>query len=255
MKKMIIILVLLSIIPIVFAQDQYLERDITPNMSMNTYNVISFDLFERLNFQQGDLKDLVKHDFNESMLVYKIFCDKTLPGFVSRPFDLTHRHNFSLMEGFLNRDLNLTSFNKGAQHSLFFWKRMNEINGRSGLSIIKSPDSPVLHPKTDTIDDSKSGIKDQDYKSSRSKRYINSAAVDIARNSGGKHGEGRLPTAYSESLSNIRSISPVIDITRNSGGKHCEGRLSTIHTQSLSERSTSTSINDIARNSGGRNGE
>jgi len=217
MKKMILFLALLSVIPIAFAQDQYSSRDIKPNMNLNTTDIYSLDFPIGSNLQQGDLDDFMK--------------------------------------GFTRSELSLIPFNRGTQYSLSLWKRKIEIDGRSGLSIVKSPESPEVHTKTDSIGDNKAGSKDQDYKSSRIQRSSCSTAVVIARNSGGKHGEGRLPTAYSESLSDIRSISPAIGIDMNSGGKQGEGRLTTAYSKSLSKRSTSVAITDIARNSGGRNGE
>jgi len=80
-----------------------------------------------------------------------------------------------------------------------------------------------------------------------------SESVDIARNSGGKHGEGRLPTAYSESLSKPIILKPTTVIDRNSKGKHGEGLFPYAYSKNLSKSSTDVIEDDIARNCGGRN--
>ncbi|WP_372644870.1 hypothetical protein [Ancylomarina sp.] len=85
------------------------------------------------------------------------------------------------------------------------------------------------------------------------KQIFISQAVDIARNSGGKHGEGRLPNAYSESLSKPILPEPTAGIDRNSNGKQGEGIFPGAYSKNLSKSCTDVIVDDIARNSGGRN--
>ena len=85
------------------------------------------------------------------------------------------------------------------------------------------------------------------------KQIFISQAVDIARNSGGKHGEGRLPNAYSESLSKPILIEPTTDIDRNINGKQGEGLFPDVYSKNLIKSCTDVIVDDIARNSGGRN--
>jgi len=85
------------------------------------------------------------------------------------------------------------------------------------------------------------------------KQICKSETVDIARNSGGKHGEGRLPSAYSESLSKLTILKPATVIGRNSDGKHGEGIFPDAYSKNLSKSRTNVIVDDIARNCGGRN--
>jgi len=85
------------------------------------------------------------------------------------------------------------------------------------------------------------------------KQICKSESADIARNSGGKHGEGRLPTAYSESLNRLTISKPAKFIDRNSNGKHGEGLFPGEYSKGLSKDRTNVITDDIARNCGGRN--
>lgn len=85
------------------------------------------------------------------------------------------------------------------------------------------------------------------------KQILISQAVDIARNSGGKHGEGRLPNAYSESLSKSIILKATTGIDRNSKGKQGDGIFPDAYSKGLSKSRTDVIIDDIARNCGGRN--
>ncbi|RXQ91006.1 hypothetical protein EO244_12950 [Ancylomarina salipaludis] len=87
------------------------------------------------------------------------------------------------------------------------------------------------------------------------KQVLSSDSFDIARNSGGKHGEGRLPTAYSKGLDKIQYVFPLGIIDRNSDGKQSEGRPATTYSMSLKKGTEVRAEDDIARNSGGRNSE
>jgi len=430
-------LVLLLIIPIAFAQDHDLSRDITPNMKLNTQKAYSLDFFNGLSFPQGELNDFVKDGFNSGILIHKNFYKKLSIGFSANHSRFNHRQSFGSMQGSSHKEMRATSFDIGPQYSLTLGKIAVEFYGRSGLSIVNSPELLVMYPQTDititnlneykstalmtrlganmtaqicqglnlyfsseystslnsnldyqTRDLSKafradgsfdpdlasglpykneslslsmlnvnfgvrivlgsngirrsstpiyhdfsmvadypmykrrfyqfdedylnSGCRAQDYNSNRSynssvnapdsndagsngsgkaatdnksKGYINSTAIDttstgardeskaqddklsrnkqkktskvtdIARNSGGRHGEGRLPTDYTSILSKDTTSSPVTDIARNSSGRHGEGRLPTDYTSILSKETTSSRVTDIARNSGGRHGE
>ncbi|MGZ2371659.1 hypothetical protein ACXR6G_17905 [Ancylomarina sp. YFZ004] len=90
-------------------------------------------------------------------------------------------------------------------------------------------------------------------KSNIGKQILISQAVDIARNSGGKHAEGRLPTAYSESLSKPIYLELTTDIGRNSNGKQGDGIFPGSYSKNLSKSPTNVIVDDIARNCGGRN--
>lgn len=85
------------------------------------------------------------------------------------------------------------------------------------------------------------------------KQICKSEAVDIARNSGGKHSEGRLPTAYSESLSKPIFLESTTIIDRNSDGKQGDGIFPGAYSKNLSKSRTGVIVDDIARNCGGRN--
>jgi len=87
------------------------------------------------------------------------------------------------------------------------------------------------------------------------KQVLSSDSFDIARNSGGKHGEGRLPTAYSKGLDKTEYVFPLGIIGSNSEGKQSEGRLATAYSMSLKKGTEVRAEDDIARNSGGRNSE
>ena len=90
-------------------------------------------------------------------------------------------------------------------------------------------------------------------KTNNSQHVLSSEALDIARNRGGKQGEGRLPTAYSESLSKTRILKPTIGIDRNSDGKQGDGIFPGVYSMDLSKSCTGVIVDDIARNCGGRN--
>jgi len=90
-------------------------------------------------------------------------------------------------------------------------------------------------------------------KTNNSQQILNSEAVDISRSSEGKHGEGRLPTAYSESLIKAISLKPATLIDLNSGGKQGEGIFPDAYSKELSKSRTNVIVDDIARNCGGRN--
>jgi len=102
---------------------------------------------------------------------------------------------------------------------------------------------------------SKQPVTDQNDQRVSDNQISSSDSFDIARNSGGKHGEGRLPTAYSKSLDKSQCICPFALITRNNDGKQSEGRLATDFSLRLKKGPEVRAIDDIARNSGGRNSE
>jgi len=85
------------------------------------------------------------------------------------------------------------------------------------------------------------------------KQFCKSVHVDIARNSGGKQSEGRLPTAYSESLCKIRITRSTKVSVRNNDGKHGEGLFPGEYSKNLNKNRTNVIADDIARNCGGRN--
>ncbi len=85
------------------------------------------------------------------------------------------------------------------------------------------------------------------------KQICKPEAIDIARNSGGKHGEGRLSTAYSASLSKPLILKPATVINRNSNGKHGDWIFPLAYSKDLSKSRTNLIVDDIARNCGGRN--
>ncbi|MCZ4695760.1 hypothetical protein DWB61_13615 [Ancylomarina euxinus] len=85
------------------------------------------------------------------------------------------------------------------------------------------------------------------------KQICKPETVNIARNSSGKHGEGRFPDAYSESLCKPIVIKEFIGSDRNSTGKQGDGIFPGAYSKNLRKSLPNVLIDDVARNSGGRN--
>jgi len=149
MRKVILTLVLVSIISFVSAQELYLDRDIKPNMSIDKAKVYTLDIFNGLSFPQGGLNDFLKDGFNSGLLIHKRFGKKLSIGLSANHSRYSHKSSFGLFQNTERHELSATSFDIGPQYNLNLGRFALEFYGRSGLSIVNSPQTSMLYPETD----------------------------------------------------------------------------------------------------------
>lgn len=151
MKKIFFILVLVTIVSIVFAQDNNFNRDIRPNMSLRTPQAYTIDFFNGLSFPQGDLNTFLKDGFNSGILIHKRFGKKLSIGLSANYSRYDHKQSIGLEQNFKRHELSTTSFDIGPQYNLNLGRFTLEFYGRSGLSIVNSPQSFMMYPETDIM--------------------------------------------------------------------------------------------------------
>jgi hypothetical protein len=149
MIKVFIILVLVSIISFAFGQDQFINRDIKPNMSLEKPKAYTLDFFNGMSFPQGDLNDFLKDGFNSGILLHKNFSKKISIGLSANYSKFNHRQALGLEQNSKRHELSTTSFEIGPQYNLKFGRFTLEFYGRSGLSIVNSPQTSMMYPETD----------------------------------------------------------------------------------------------------------
>lgn len=149
MRKVILILIVVSISSLALAQDKYINRDIRPNMSLENTKIYTLDFFNGLSFPQGDLNNFVKNGFNSGVLVHRNFSKKLSLGFSANYSRFNYRRNFGTVEGSGRQELSTTSFDVGPQYNIKLGRFTIEFYGRSGLSIVNSPQSSMMFQDTD----------------------------------------------------------------------------------------------------------
>ncbi len=151
MRKLISTLVLISIVSFIFAQDHYILRDITPNMSIKKPPVYTLDIFNGLSFPQGDLNDFLKDGFNSGVLIHKRFGKKLSIGLSANHSRFNHKLSLGPVQASSRQELSTTSFDIGPQYKMTFGRFAIEFYGRSGLSIVNSPQLSKLYSETDVV--------------------------------------------------------------------------------------------------------
>ena len=149
MIKVIISLVLVSIVSFAFGQDKFINRDIKPNMSLEKPRAYTLDFFNGMSFPQGDLNDFLKDGFNSGILLHKNFSKKISIGLSANYSQFNHRQALGLEQNSKQHELSTTSFEIGPQYNLKFGRFTIEFYGRSGLSIVNSPQTSMMYPETD----------------------------------------------------------------------------------------------------------
>jgi len=149
MRKVVLTLILVSIISFVSAQELYLDRDIKPNMSLDKAKIYTLDIFNGLSFPQGGLNDFLKDGFNSGLLIHKRFGNKLSIGLSANHSRYSHKSSFGLFQNTERNELSATSFDIGPQYNLNLGRFALEFYGRSGLSIVNSPQTTMLYPETD----------------------------------------------------------------------------------------------------------
>ncbi|MCZ4695759.1 hypothetical protein DWB61_13610 [Ancylomarina euxinus] len=149
MRKVFLILVLVSIVLFALGQDQYINRDIKPNMSLQNPRAYTLDFFNGMSFPQGDLNNFLKDGFNSGILLHKKFSKKISIGLSANYSQFNHREALGLEQNSKRHELNTTSFEIGPQYNLKFGRFALEFYGRSGLSIVNSPQTSMMYPETD----------------------------------------------------------------------------------------------------------
>lgn len=148
MRRVFITLVLVSIVSFAFGQDQYINRDIKPNMSLEKPRVYTLDFFNGMSFPQGDLNNFLKDGFNSGILIHKNFSKKISLGLSANYSKFDHRQALGLEQKSKRHELSTTSFEIGPQYNLKFGRFTLEFYGRSGLSIVNSPQTSMMYPET-----------------------------------------------------------------------------------------------------------
>ncbi len=149
MRKVILLLMIVSITSLAFAQDKYINRDIRPNMSLENTKTYSLDFFNGVSFPQGDLNNFLRNGFNSGILFQRNFYKKLSLGLSANHSRFNHRHSFGPVQGSNRQELSTTSFDIGPQYNMKLGRFSLEFYGRSGLSIVNSPQSTMLYPETD----------------------------------------------------------------------------------------------------------
>ncbi|MDE5423939.1 hypothetical protein L3073_17125 [Ancylomarina sp. DW003] len=149
MRKVFLILILVSIVSFAFGQDKYPIRDIKPNMSLDKTQNYTLDIFNGLSFPQGNLNHFLKDGFNSGILIHKRFNKKLSIGLSANHSRFNHKYSFAMDKSFKHQELSTTSFDIGPQYNMAIGRFSLEFYGRSGLSIVNSPQSLLLYPETD----------------------------------------------------------------------------------------------------------
>lgn len=149
MRKVILILIIVSITSLGFAQDINNNRDIRPNMSLENTKTYSVDFFNGVSFPQGDLNNFLRNGFNSGILFHRNFSKKLSLGLSANHSRFNHRQKFGPIQGSNRQELSTTSFDIGPQYNMKLGRFSLEFYGRSGLSIVNSPESTMLYPETD----------------------------------------------------------------------------------------------------------
>lgn len=149
MRKVILTLIIVSITSLAIAQDKYINRDIRPNMSLENTKTYTLDFFNGVSFPQGDLNNFLRNGFNSGVLFHRNFSKKISLGFSANYSRFNHRQSFGPIQGSNRQELSTTSFDIGPQYNMKFGRFSLEFYGRSGLSIINSPQSSMMYPETD----------------------------------------------------------------------------------------------------------
>ena len=151
MKKIFFILVLVTIVCVVFGQDNNLTRDIRPNMSLQKAKPYTIGFFNGLSFPQGELNIFLKDGFNSGILIHKRFGKKLSIGLSANYSQYNHKQRIGLDQTPSRHELSTTSFDIGPQYNLNLGRFSLEFYGRSGLSIVNSPQSFMMYPETDIM--------------------------------------------------------------------------------------------------------
>ena len=149
MRKVILILIIVSIASLAIAQDKYINRDIRPNMSLENTKTYTVGFFNGVSFPQGDLNNFLRNGFNSGVLLHRNFSKKISLGLSANHSRFNHRQNFGPILGSKRQELSTTSFDIGPQYNMKFGRFSLEFYGRSGLSIVNSPESFMMYPDTD----------------------------------------------------------------------------------------------------------
>lgn len=149
MRKAFLILIIVSIASLAFAQDINNNREIRPNMSLENTKTYTLDFFNGVSFPQGDLNNFLRNGFNSGILFHRNFCKKLSLGLSANHSRFNHKQNFGPVQGSNRQELSTTSFDIGPQYNMKLGRFSLEFYGRSGLSIVNSPQSTMLYPETD----------------------------------------------------------------------------------------------------------
>ncbi len=149
MRKVFLFLVIVSITSLALSQDINNNREIRPNMSLENTKTYSLDFFNGLSFPQGDLNNFLRNGFNSGILFHRNFSKKLSLGLSANHSRFSHRQNFGPIQGSNRQELSTTSFDIGPQYNMKLGRFSLEFYGRSGLSIVNSPESSMLYPETD----------------------------------------------------------------------------------------------------------
>ncbi|MFT5750363.1 MAG: hypothetical protein ACI93S_001644 [Ancylomarina sp.] len=149
MRKVILFLIIVSITSLAIGQDKYINRDIRPNMSLEKPKVYTIDFFNGVSFPQGDLNDFLRNGFNSGILFHKNFSNKLSLGLSVNHSRFNYKQSFVSIQGSSRQELSTTSFDIGPQYDMKLGRFSIEFYGRSGLSIVNSPQSSMMYPETD----------------------------------------------------------------------------------------------------------
>ena len=149
MRKVFLILMIVSIASLVVAQDKYINRDIRPNMVLENTKTYMLDFSNGLSFPQGDLNHFLKNGFNTGILFHRNFSKKLSLGLSANHSRFSYRQSFGSIQGSESQELNTTSFDVGPQYNMNLGRFSIEFYGRSGLSLVNSPQSSRMYQETD----------------------------------------------------------------------------------------------------------
>ncbi|MGZ2371658.1 hypothetical protein ACXR6G_17900 [Ancylomarina sp. YFZ004] len=117
-------------------------------MSLEKRKVYTLDFFNGMSFPQGDLNNFLKDGFNSGILLHKNFSKKISLGLSANYSKFDHRQALGLEQNSKRHELSTTSFEIGPQYNLKFGRFTLEFYGRSGLSIVNSPQTSMMYPET-----------------------------------------------------------------------------------------------------------
>ena len=118
-------------------------------MHLKKNKTYTLDFFNGISFPQGNLNDFLKNGFNSGVLLHKNISKRISVGLSANHSRFNHRRDFGSFSTWQQHELSSTSFDIGPEYKFKLGKFALEFYGRSGLSIVNSPQTTAFYPETE----------------------------------------------------------------------------------------------------------
>ncbi|RUT79140.1 hypothetical protein [Ancylomarina longa] len=117
---------------------------------LNTNLQLSLDVINGISMPSGDFQNFASDGFNSGIQINKSFCKALSIGFGARHSSFGVRQEFGPVSSSRNRWIN-TTIDVGPQYSISTGIFALKLYGRSGVSIISTPEINLYYPNTDIL--------------------------------------------------------------------------------------------------------